>query len=162
MAIGLTAVLVLLGEAGDSREMEIESLKAEHQKLLASQQSVSAAIDTSVNTVQMFQNILGDTHAMPEYLKKIFQVANKKNLIFPAGNYRTSYDAVGGYESYVVELPIVGTYQKIRELSEEILLELPFSALEEMKFKRDSSSGDTLDVRLKFILYLQPKSAVVQ
>ena len=156
VAIGLAFNLLLLRETGHRNAREIASLQKDNQELLATHQSANASTDDALTGAQQFQSILGKASELQGYLKTIFQIAGKKDLSFPVGSYKANYNVAGGYESHILELPITGTYQNIRELSEEILLALPFSALEEMKFKRDSSNNAVLDVRLRFILFLQP------
>lgn len=156
VAIGLALNLLLLRETGHRNAKEIASLQQDNQEFLATRQSANASSDEGLNGAQQFQSILGKTSELQGYLKTIFQIAAKKDLSFPVGSYKANYNVAGGYESHILELPITGTYQNIRELSEEILLTLPFSALEEMKFKRDSSNNAMLEVRLRFILFLQP------
>ncbi len=154
--IGLALNLLSLRETGHRNAKEIVSLQQGEQDLLATRQSANASSDESQTGTQQFQSTLGKASALQDYLKTVFQIAAKKNLSFPVGSYKANYNVAGGYESHILELPISGTYQNIRELSEEILLTLPFSALEEMKFKRDSSNNAMLEVRLRFILFLQP------
>lgn len=156
MAIGLALNLLLLRETGHRNAKEIASLQQDNQELLATRQSANASSDEGLNGAKQFQSILGKTSELQGYLKTIFQIAAKRDLSFPVGSYKANYNVAGGYESHILELPITGTYQNIRELSEEILLTLPFSALEEMKFKRDNSNNAMLEVRLRFILFLQP------
>jgi hypothetical protein len=155
MAIGLAFNCWLLSEVGHRQAKEIASLQQDHRNFLTAHQLASAFNDDGLTSVQQFQSTLGKASALPSYLKKIFRIAAKKDLNFPVGSYKVSYSVAGGYESHTLELPITGTYQKIRELSEEILLALPFSALEEMKFKRDSSNNAMLEVRLRFVLFLR-------
>lgn len=155
MAIGLAFNCLLLSEAGRRQTKEIASLQQDQRDFLAKHQLASASHDDGLTNAQQFQSTLGKASALPSYLKTVFEIAAKKDLNFPVGSYKVSYSVAGGYESHTLELPITGTYQKIRELSEEILLALPFSALEEMKFKRDSSNNAMLEVRLRFVLFLR-------
>jgi hypothetical protein len=156
VTIGLALNLLILRETGHRNAKEIASLQQDNQELLATRQSANTFSDDALTGARQFQSILGKASALQGYLKTVFQIAAKKDLTFPVGSYKANYNVAGGYESHILELPITGTYQNIRELSEEILLALPFSALEEMKFKRDSSNNAMLEVRLRFILFLQP------
>lgn len=155
VAIGLASNLLLLRETEHRNATEIASLQQDYRDFLASRQSTNASTEEGPNGAQQFEGILGKTSLSQGYLKTIFQIAAKRELSFPVGSYKSNYSVAGGYESHILEFPVTGTYKNIRELSEEILLALPFSALEEMKFKRDSTNNAMLEARLRFILFLQ-------
>jgi hypothetical protein len=156
LVFSLTFTWVALREVGQRNTQKMAALQEDVQRLSTTQQIGLVAADTGAANAQKFLGILGNASDLQEHLKKIFEIARKKNLTFPTGSYKTSRNVAGGYDTYVVELPITGSYLNIRELSEEVLLALPFSALEEMKFKRDNSGSATLEVRLRFVLFLRP------
>lgn len=163
-ACGLALHWFLLRHTVQIQQQELSTLqeKTRQQQEKNSLSFVAALPEGNkppLSAAEEFQTILGHTETLEEYLKKLFQIAGKKNLSLPQGSYKTSTNAAGGYESYSIELPVVGNYQKIRELSEEILLALPFSALEEIRFKRDSASHAILEAKLKFVLFLLPEPA---
>jgi hypothetical protein len=156
VAIGLALNLLLLRETEHKNAKDIALLQQDYQDLLATRQTANTSTEEGLNGAQQFQGVLGKTSALQGYVKTIFQIAAKKELSFPVGSYKSNYSVAGGYESHILEFPVTGTYRNVRELSEEILLALPFSALEEMKFKRDSSTNAMLEAHLRFVLYLQP------
>ena len=44
----------------------------------------------------------------------------------------------GGFQRYQIQLPIDGAFSGIQSFSQQVLLELPFAALESMTFQRES------------------------
>jgi hypothetical protein len=45
-------------------------------------------------------------------------------------------------------------FRSIEQFSEQVLADLPFAALEEVSFKRDSVGSRQLEARLKFVFFL--------
>lgn len=119
-------------------------------------QSAAAKLLTPEET---FQSILGNRTQLEEYLKTLFTIAGKQGINLPQGNYKIQQNLIAQYITYRIDLSIPGNYENIRNASEQILLALPFSALEEIKFKRENIGTNTLEAQLKFILFLHEKTS---
>ena len=155
---GLALEFFLLRQDDQQYKKQLSTLQEKTRNLEAAQQSVAASVIDVRSSAEQFHALLGRTDTLQEHLKQLFKLAGKQQLNLPQGNYKVTHNPAGDYESYSIELPVTGSYQKIRKLSEDILLALPFGALEEIQFKRDNSSNATLEVKLKFVLFLRPDS----
>jgi hypothetical protein len=109
---------------------------------------------------QVLQSTLGEPEQLEEYLRTLFDIAGKQEINLRQGNYKTLHSAAGNYDVYTIDLPVSGPYRKIKTISEQMLLALPFSALEDIKFKRENAGDAALETQLRFALFLKPASAL--
>lgn len=106
-----------------------------------------------------FYDTLGERKYVEEQLKTIFAIAKKQGLVLAQGEYKASFERNGQFYKYQILLPVKGQYGVIRQFCEQVLLAIPFAALDELNFKRDNISNRVLEAKLRFTLYLgQPSS----
>ncbi len=105
-----------------------------------------------------FYAMLGDRSDAETYLQTLFGLAAKSGVSLNAGDYQWNYDKEALSYRYRIRLPVKASYTQIRELTLAILAELPFAAVDELNFKRDSADDDTLVSTLQVTLYLNDKS----
>lgn len=104
-----------------------------------------------------FYSTLGDRSDTETYLQTLFELAAKNGVSLNAGDYQWSYDKETMTYRYRIRLPVKAGYSQIRQLTLAILAELPFAAVDELSFKRDSAEDDTLESTLQLTLYLNDK-----
>jgi hypothetical protein len=116
--------------------------------------------DEPVETMTGHQNLanfydaLGERRYAEQQLKTLFALANKNGLSLAKGQYKLSYEKNSQIYTYQIVLPIKGSYQAIWQFMLQALDAIPFAALNEISFKRDSVSDDLPEARLHISLYL--------
>lgn len=131
-------------------------------KLQQVQQSLSSAQSNPAQPARSeledrlaaFYDILGDERYVEQQVKTMFAIARKSGLVLSQGEYKSVLDRNSHTTTYQVVLPVRGQYQVIRQFCEQTLLVIPFAALDEVNFKRDEISNNTLEAKLHFTLYL--------
>ncbi|HEY8102474.1 MAG TPA: hypothetical protein VIF82_17170 [Burkholderiaceae bacterium] len=131
------------------------------QKSLAStnSHSVEAAHSLPEERLAAFYDVLGDQRYVEQQVKTLFAVAAKSGLILNQGEYKSSLEKGSHSTTYQMILPVKGQYQAIRKFCEQTLLAIPFASLDEISFKRDEITNNTLEAKLHFTLYLSDSTA---
>lgn len=101
-----------------------------------------------------FHQVLGDVRYVEQQVKTLFAIASKTGLVLQQAEYKAVFDRNARVTMYQVLLPVKGSYQAIRQFSEQTLLAIQFASLDEVNFKRDVISSDAIEAKLRFTLYL--------
>lgn len=101
-----------------------------------------------------FYNLLGDRHHAEHQIKTIFALAQRNAVALNSADYRIDFDADSQIDQLKVKAPIKGTYGALRNFIEDVLLAIPFAALEELHVKREVISSPIVEAQLAFTLYL--------
>jgi hypothetical protein len=101
-----------------------------------------------------FHHVLGDVRYAEQQVKTLFAIAAKTGLVLQQAEYRAAFDRNSRVTTYQILLPVKGSYQAIRQFSEQTLLAISFASLDEVNFKRDTISNGTIEAKLRFTLYL--------
>jgi hypothetical protein len=115
---------------------------------------VAAAPSQNELRASQFYAALGQDGYAEQQLKAMFDIAGKDGLKLNQGEYKATYARNSDTVAYQIELPVTGPYPTIRQFCEEVLLAIPFAALDEISFKRETISSANLEAKLKFTLYL--------
>lgn len=94
----------------------------------------------------------------PQWLEKLIAIAQQNNLVLNEGEYKTTREKVGRLVRYQIILPVRGQYPQIREFLAAIPAEIPIIALENVEFERENISADTVQARIRLVLYLEQAS----
>jgi hypothetical protein len=101
-----------------------------------------------------FYDTLGDKRYAEQQLKTLFAIAGKTGLALNQAEYRALSDKTSRITAYQITLPVKGSYEAIRQFCEQSLLAIPFASLDEIGFKRDAIGNNTLEAKLRIVLYL--------
>jgi len=101
-----------------------------------------------------FRAVLGDVRRADESLQAVFAAGERARLVLDQAEYKLAYDRAGRFWTYAVQLPVSGSYAAIRGFGEQVLLALPYAALDEIDFRRKDIAQPTLEARLHFTLHL--------
>lgn len=141
-----------------SLEQTLLSRQAEVDQLVhaAGERKPAPALPPSQSEqrVARFYDNLGENSYAEQQLKTIFEIASRRSLVLNAGEYKSSYEKNSDTFAYQIQLPVTGPYLEIREFCEEVLQTIPFAALDEVSFKRQTISTNNLEAKLQFTLYL--------
>lgn len=102
-----------------------------------------------------FYDVLGEKRYTEQQVKVLFDLAARSNLTLSQGEYKTGYDKASGVSTYQILLPVKGPYGATWRFAMEALRAMPFAALDEVAFRRDSITDPMVEARLRFTLYLK-------
>lgn len=104
--------------------------------------------------VAEFYDMLGERRHAEQQLRTLFALAKKNGVDISAAEYQTGFDKNSQVHRWQIALPVKGTYPALRRFAEQVLLAIPFAALDELRFKREAIATPLLDARLHFTFYL--------
>jgi len=107
----------------------------------------------SADNLTRFRSNLGDARYVEQQLRSLFVIARDLGLALPQGQYRLVCEDNGEFCGYRVQLPVHGSYVKVRAFIEQTLQVIPFASVNEVSFKREAVSDDELDARIGLTFY---------
>lgn len=110
---------------------------------------------TANENLAAFYAALGEKRHAEQHVKMLFDLAAKSQLVLNHGEYKFGYDKAAQVATYQVILPVKGPYRNIWRFALRALAALPFAALDEVSFRRDTIADPAVDARLRFTLYLK-------
>jgi hypothetical protein len=102
-----------------------------------------------------FYQTLGEKRYAEQQVKILFGIAAKTNLSLDQGEYKFGYDKPSRVSTYQITLPVRGPYANIWQFSLQALAAMPFAALDEVNFRRETITDPVVEARLRFTLYLK-------
>ncbi|PRC92697.1 hypothetical protein [Solimicrobium silvestre] len=112
----------------------------------------------SEQRLRAFYSALGETHYVEQQVASLIGLATKNGLILNQAEYKLAQNKNGHFHTYTVTMPVKGQYSMIRGFCDQVLLSIPFAALDELNFKRASISNQIIETRIRFTLYLDDVS----
>jgi Tfp pilus assembly protein PilO len=149
LAFAASAIVPLETRIGELKA-DVASLRAKLQSAPATAAEVAAAGDPLTNFYAFFPP-LGST---PEWLQRIFSLAEAQGLRLEAGEYRLKRERDFKLARYELTLPVRGGYPQIREFVSQVLTEVPASSLDELSLRREDSASATVEARIRLTLHL--------
>jgi len=114
---------------------------------------IEPVADADAN-LALFYASLGDKRIAEQQVKILFAIAAKTGLTLRQGEYKSGYDRNGKLHTYQINLPVQGSYGQVWQFALLALRAIPFAALDDISFKRDSIGQASVDARLRLTLYL--------
>ncbi|CAE6856969.1 hypothetical protein R69608_07515 [Paraburkholderia nemoris] len=106
-----------------------------------------------------FYAALGDAGHTEQVVTQLFDAAAKAGVELEKAEYKPAHDAAGRFETYTIILPVKGDYARLRRFCETFLLTVPYAALDNMRFKRNSANEQAIEASLQFTVFLRPDVA---
>lgn len=110
---------------------------------------------TANENLALFYATLGEQRYAEQQVKILFDLAAKSGLALRQGEYKFGHDKASGVATYQIALPVKGTYRNIWQFALGALAAVPFAALDEVSFRRDTIADPTVEARLRITLYLK-------
>jgi hypothetical protein len=107
-----------------------------------------------------FMSNLGDSRHAEQQLRTLFILAGDLELELPQGQYKLACDEAGELCSYRIQLPVTGSYTRVRSFMEQALQAIPFASLDELSFKRESVTDGEIEARLGITLFTRSRDGV--
>jgi hypothetical protein len=101
-----------------------------------------------------FYAALGDAAHSEQIVAHLFDAADATGVTLDKAEYKPARDTAGRFETYTIVLPVKGDYARLRRFCEKVLLDIPYAALDDMRFKRGSASDPAVEASLRFTVFL--------
>lgn len=158
LLVGGAALLWLLPQRALQAERQAVALRLAGMPAQVGAATVSAPISANDNLL-LFYDALGEKRYTEQQVKTLFGLAAKANLTLSQGEYKSGFDRNGRLHTYQVTLPVKGSYRDVWQFALLALRAIPFAALDEISFKRESIGQAQVEARLRLTLYLADKPA---
>ncbi|WP_413193340.1 hypothetical protein [Pararobbsia alpina] len=99
---------------------------------------------------------LGDGAHTEQIVGRLFDAASEAGVVLDRAEYKPAHDVPGRFDTYTVILPLKGDYSSLRRFSEKVLVTMPYAALDDMRFKRNSAGDPMVEANLRFTAFLRP------
>jgi hypothetical protein len=103
-----------------------------------------------------FYTRLGDSAHTGEIVTRLFDAAAAAGVTLEKAEYKPGHEAPGRFDTYTIVLPVKGDYARLRQFSEKVLVTVPYAALDDMRFKRNSANDPGVEANLRFTAFLRP------
>jgi hypothetical protein len=102
-----------------------------------------------------FYRVFPEERSAPQWLKKLFALADKNGLSLNEGEYKAMRDKVGRLMRLQMVLPVKGEYRQIRRFLAALPAEIPVIALENVQFSRLNIADPNVEAEIRLALYLE-------
>jgi Tfp pilus assembly protein PilO len=128
------------------------------EQILHASQSLGGMRRTPAEQLAEFYRIFPQERNAPQWLKKLFALAEKNGLSLQEGEYKANRDKVGRLMRFQMVLPVKGEYPQIRRFLAALPAEIPVIALENVQFSRQNVADPVVEARIRLTLYLEQAS----
>jgi len=112
-----------------------------------------------VDNLDAFYGTLGQRRYAERQLKTLFGLAVQNGLTLSQGEYKSGFDRNARVHTYQVNLPVKGSYAAIWQFAMAALRAIPFAALDDISFRRDSIGDPAVEARLRLTFYLSDEGS---
>lgn len=128
------------------------------EQILHASQSLGGIRHTPAEQLAEFYRIFPQERNAPQWLKKLFALAEKNGLSLQEGEYKANRDKAGRLMRFQMVLPVKGEYPQIRRFLAALPVEIPVIALENVQFSRQNVADPVVEARIRLTLYLEQAS----
>jgi hypothetical protein len=120
---------------------------------------VVSAQTLATERLTAFYAVLGSAGHTEQVVSHLFDAASDAAVVLDKAEYKPSHEIAGRFETYTIILPVKGDYARLRRFCEKVLLTIPYAALEDMRFTRNSANDQAVEASLRFTVFLRPETA---
>ena len=102
-----------------------------------------------------FYRVFPKQTTIPDWLGKIYAIADKQELALEIGEYSLTQIKAGPLNQFRIVFPVKGNYPQIRKFIGASLATAPALALDSIELKRDKVGDGVADGRIVFLLFLE-------
>jgi len=129
-----------------------------HEQVQLASQSLGGMQRAPFEQLAEFYRIFPEERNAPQWLKKLFALAEKNGLSLQEGEYKANRDKLGRLMRFQMVLPVKGEYPQIRRFLAALPAEIPIIALENVQLSRQNVSDSAVEARIRLTLYLEQAS----
>ncbi len=104
--------------------------------------------------LRAFYANLGERRYVEQQVATLFALAARHGLAWNQGDYKEDYDTRARVHTYRIDLPLKGADEAIWRFCSAAMVAMPYAALDEISFKRETIGDATVEARLRLTLYL--------
>jgi len=134
------------------RELQARRVAAEQAHARASIQTVSAPRGADLGR---FYQAFPAMDRLPDELERLYGIARASRLDLSQGEYRLEQRGPG-LASYRIALPLRGSYPDIRGFLSDTLQQMPYAAVDAVRFERKKVGDTQLDAQVRITLFFRP------
>jgi hypothetical protein len=136
------------------RELSARRLVAEHARSRSALQTVSAP---RTDDLQRFYQAFPAMDRLPDELERLYGLARASHLDLYQGEYRLEQRGAG-LASYRITLPMRGGYPDVREFLSATLKQMPYAAIDGLRFERKKVGDAQLEAQVRVTLFFRPSN----
>jgi hypothetical protein len=140
---------------GISARVDGRARAVAHARSMPAPKPVVPAPALASRRLSAFYAALGDGAHTGETVSHLFEAAAQAGVVLDKAEYRPAHDVAGRFDTYTIVLPVKGDYSSLRRFSAIVLANLPYAALDDMRFRRNSASDQAIEANLRFTAFLR-------
>lgn len=145
----------------------LEADLAEKQAILEELRALAASrpepppvpISPSESHYAAFREVLAAEDQVRPSIQAILDTAAAHRLLATRAEYLRGHDAKAQADTLQMIVPVKGRYPDVRRWIEEILATQPYTALNELGFKREEIGINQIEARVRLTVWLRPAGA---
>jgi hypothetical protein len=106
-----------------------------------------------------FYAALGSSGHSEQVVAQLFNAASDAAVVLDKAEYKPGRESAGRFDTYTIILPVKGDYARLRRFCEKVLLTVPYAALDDMRFTRNSANDQAVEASLRFTVFLRAETA---
>jgi hypothetical protein len=134
------------------RELQARRIAAEQAHARSNIQNVSAPRTADLGR---FYQAFPAMDRLPDELERLYGLARAARLDPSQGEYRLEQRGAG-LASYRITLPLRGAYPDIREFLSATLQQMPYAAVDGLRFERKKVGDAQLEAQVRVTLFFRP------
>lgn len=140
----------------EEKERRLSSLERTIRRTLIERQSNNVS---PTDTRQRLLDRFPTENQLNGELGRLIAMASEQGLQIPNGDYRLMPGKDGLFDRYVLNLPVKGSYRKIRNYVSAVRAEFPDLAVDDITLRRDSIGNTDVEAQLRFVLFGRRKTS---
>jgi len=137
------------------RELQARRIVAEQAHARSNIQTVSAPRTADLGR---FYQAFPAMDRLPDELERLYALARSAHLDPSQGDYRLEQRGAG-LASYRITLPLRGSYPDIREFLSATLQQMPYAAVDGLRFERKKVGDAQLEAQVRVTLFFRPSNS---
>jgi len=136
------------------RELQARRLALEQSRVRSPVQTVAAP---RADDLRRFYSAFPAMDRLPDELERLYALARAARLDLYQGEYRLEQRGAG-LASYRITLPMRGTYPDVREFLGATLKQMPYAAVDGLRFERKKVGDAQLEAQVRITLFFRPSN----
>ncbi|MFZ4538058.1 hypothetical protein [Propionivibrio sp.] len=149
------AITILLPASARTDQLDKQITQASARLKQGELESVTHKPTTPGEQLLAFYEEFPQGASVPDWLGKIYAIAEELQLSLDAGEYSLTRADSGRLDKFRIAFPVKGTYPQLRKFISASLSTAPALALDGIYLKRDNVGEGTVEARIVFLLYLE-------
>jgi hypothetical protein len=136
------------------RELQARRTAVEQARVRSPLQTVAAP---STDDLRRFYLAFPAMDRLPDELERLYGLARAARLDLSQGEYRLEQRGAG-LASYRITLPMRGGYPDVREFLSATLQQMPYAAIDGLRFERKKVGDAQLEAQVRITLFFRPSN----